>query len=301
MTDRFPSAEVMVRDPEIMQQALDAYIQHKAGPFVGAPTITGFASLEKIEPDFKEAKAHIRSLIAEYAKENPKSDPAGRNQLLAQQLLDNKEAVCQLVALPTGFNVQNADDASKIFPLGEDGMWLTIGCCSTRSLSRGSIHVASSDPTAYPTIDPCYFEHPLDIDMAARGFLHAMSLLELEPIRSAVRREEDGTPVIAKCTEGKFPKTLEQAKEFVQGNTVTEYHPIGTCAMLPREKGGVVDEKLLVYGTTNVRVVDASIFPTHVQGNIVSLVYAVAEKGADLIKEDDGVKSNGQNGVNGHS
>jgi choline dehydrogenase-like flavoprotein len=54
--------------------------------------------------------------------------------------------------------------------------------------------------------------------------------------------------------------------------------------MLPREKGGVVDSQCKVYGTTNVRVVDASIYPTHVQGNIVSLTYAVAEKAADIIK-----------------
>jgi choline dehydrogenase-like flavoprotein len=54
--------------------------------------------------------------------------------------------------------------------------------------------------------------------------------------------------------------------------------------MLPRAEGGVVDSDLRVYGTKNLRVVDASIFPLHVQGNIMSLVYAVAERGADLIK-----------------
>ena len=79
------------------------------------------------------------------------------------------------------------------------------------------------------------------------------------------------------------PNDLDEAVEFARNNTVTEYHPIGTCAMLPKEKGGVVDQELRVYGTSNVRVCDASIFPLHVQGNIVSLVYAVAEKGADLI------------------
>lgn len=82
----------------------------------------------------------------------------------------------------------------------------------------------------------------------------------------------------------RVPKNLEEAKQHARENTVTEYHPVGTCAMLPQEKGGVVDAELKVYGTSNVRVVDTSVFPTHVQENIVSLVYAVAEKGADLIK-----------------
>jgi choline dehydrogenase-like flavoprotein len=54
--------------------------------------------------------------------------------------------------------------------------------------------------------------------------------------------------------------------------------------MLPKEKGGVVDEKLVVYGTRNLRLVDASIFPLIPRGNIISTVYAVAEKAADIIK-----------------
>lgn len=66
---------------------------------------------------------------------------------------------------------------------------------------------------------------------------------------------------------------------------MTEYHHVGTCAMLPRDEGGVVDKELRVHGTENLRVVDVSIFPLHVQGNIMSTVYAVAERAADLIKD----------------
>lgn len=292
--DEIPSAEALVRNPEIMQQALNAYIQHKSGPLVGAPTTTGFASLQKIQPDFTDAQNHIQSSVAEYQKKNPKADPAGRDHLLARQLLDPKEAVCQIVALPTGANFDKTENPSKLFPSEEDGMWVTLGVCSTRSFSRGNVHINSSNATVYPTIDPAYFKHPLDVDLMARSLLHTLSFTEIEPLKSVLRRDSDGSPVIAKATVGgKLPKTLEEAKKFVHGNTVTEYHPVGTCAMLPREKGGVVDDQLRVYGTSNLRVVDASIFPLHVQGNIVSLVYAVAEKGADLIK-----KSLSVNGAN---
>ncbi|KAL4934296.1 uncharacterized protein BDV17DRAFT_4563 [Aspergillus undulatus] len=54
--------------------------------------------------------------------------------------------------------------------------------------------------------------------------------------------------------------------------------------MLPRELGGVVDSNLIVYGTQNVRV-DASVFPAQISGHLTSLVYAVAERAADLIKQ----------------
>lgn len=268
-----------------MQQALEAYIHHKAGPFVGAPTTTGFSSLEKIQPDFPNAEAHIHALITEYAKQNPNADPGGRDPLLARQLLDPKEAVCQIVILPIGANVEvGSFTPSKLFPSEEEGMWCTLGTCSTRSLSRGSIHINSADATVHPSIDPAYLEHPLDVDMMARAMLHVLTFTEVEPFASVLRRDANGAPVIAKSSGGVLPKTFEEAKDFVHANTVTEYHPIGTCAMLPKEKGGVVDTHLRVYGTSNVRVVDASIFPTHVQGNVVSLVYAIAEKGADLIR-----------------
>lgn len=70
-------------------------------------------------------------------------------------------------------------------------------------------------------------------------------------------------------------------QEFVRENCSGEYHAMGTCAM-----SQVVDERLRVKGVKGLRVVDASIFPNNISGNILASVYAVAEKGAELIKED---------------
>ena len=55
------------------------------------------------------------------------------------------------------------------------------------------------------------------------------------------------------------------------------------CAM-----GEFVDHRLKVKGVEGLCVVDASVFPGHVSGNIMATTYAVVEKGADIIKEDDG-------------
>lgn len=66
---------------------------------------------------------------------------------------------------------------------------------------------------------------------------------------------------------------------------MTTHHSCGTAAMLPREKGGVVNQDLVVYGTRNLRVVDASMFPVIPQANPMSTVYAVAERAAHLIKD----------------
>ena len=64
----------------------------------------------------------------------------------------------------------------------------------------------------------------------------------------------------------------------------TEYHYSGTAAMLPLELGGVVDSELRVYGTSNLRIVDISIFSVIPGAHLQAVVYAVAEKAADIIK-----------------
>lgn len=58
-----------------------------------------------------------------------------------------------------------------------------------------------------------------------------------------------------------FLTDLDSAKKHLLNTATTTYHSSETAAMLPREKGAVIDDKLRVYGTTNLRVCDASIFP----------------------------------------
>lgn len=54
--------------------------------------------------------------------------------------------------------------------------------------------------------------------------------------------------------------------------------------MMKKEFGGVLDENMIVYGSSNLRVVDASAIPFEVNGHPTSLIYAMAEKASDLIK-----------------
>jgi choline dehydrogenase-like flavoprotein len=69
--------------------------------------------------------------------------------------------------------------------------------------------------------------------------------------------------------------------EAVRSLTFGTYHPVGSLAM-----GDTVDAKLRVKGVKGLRVVDASVFPNNISGNTCSSVYAIAEKAADMIKED---------------
>lgn len=64
----------------------------------------------------------------------------------------------------------------------------------------------------------------------------------------------------------------------------SNFHPISTAAIMPKEIGGVVDTSLKVYGTSNVRIVDGSVLPFQVCGRLQATIYAVAERAADIIK-----------------
>ena len=74
-------------------------------------------------------------------------------------------------------------------------------------------------------------------------------------------------------------QTPEQWAQFVRASGDTIFHPGGTCAM-----GAVVDQDLSVHGVRGLRVVDASVMPLPISGNIHAAVLAVAEKGAALIR-----------------
>ncbi|THZ81540.1 hypothetical protein D6C84_06535 [Aureobasidium pullulans] len=72
--------------------------------------------------------------------------------------------------------------------------------------------------------------------------------------------------------------TDQEILQFIKANIQTEFHPSGTCAMLPLDLGGVVDPQLLVYGTQNLRIVDASIMPVIPASHLQAVVYGVSEK-----------------------
>lgn len=133
--------------------------------------------------------------------------------------------------------------------------------------------------------------HPLDIDVLARHVRLVESVLAADTTTSALATHLSQSPG-AKRSPGLPPgsaafageKGLERARAFVRDTAVGAFHWISSCAMLPRDKGGVVDGQLRVYGARGLRVVDASIFPLITRANTMATVYAVAERAAEIIK-----------------
>uniref|UniRef100_A0A1A9WC62 Glucose-methanol-choline oxidoreductase N-terminal domain-containing protein n=1 Tax=Glossina brevipalpis TaxID=37001 RepID=A0A1A9WC62_9MUSC len=155
-----------------------------------------------------------------------------------------------------------------------------------RPKSRGRIMLKSTDPFKYPLIYANYFSHPYDVDISVRGLLKAISLIERPGFKRINVKLWDR--LIPTCSQ--FPyKSREYWECYVKHFTFTIYHYSGTAKMGPRtDRSAVVDPRLRVYGIRNLRVADASIMPEIISGHPNGPVFMIAEKAADIIKQDHG-------------
>jgi choline dehydrogenase-like flavoprotein len=106
-------------------------------------------------------------------------------------------------------------------------------------------------------------------------------------LRVAVRLAGEMRAVGYPLDDVHVPGTLDDAAldAFIDARVDTMYHYSSTCRMArpDDEKPGVVDDQLLVRGCSNLRIADASIFPSVPATHPQALIYAVAEKCADMI------------------
>jgi len=138
-------------------------------------------------------------------------------------------------------------------------------------LSRGTIHINSTDPLAHPVIDPNYLSFDYDL-ISLRSFANiSLHVSQRQPIANLLVEQE-------------FPPPRADLENFVTSSFIPGGHLAGTAPMASRDLGGVVDSNLKVYGTSNLRIVDASIMPLIVGAHLQATVYAVAEKAADIIR-----------------
>ena len=135
-------------------------------------------------------------------------------------------------------------------------------------LSRGTCHITSADPFQPPAIDPRWLSNPVDRQVLVEALRFNELILESPPMQ-----ELQVAQFVPPAHAGE--SALDQV---INGGLRTEFHPSGTLAMLPLEQGGVVDPSLRVYGTQNLRVVDASIYPMIPAAHLQAVVYGVAEK-----------------------
>jgi choline dehydrogenase-like flavoprotein len=134
--------------------------------------------------------------------------------------------------------------------------------------SRGSVLLASDDPTTKPNIRHNYYSDDADLETAVAGLRIGMEIARQEAL--SLYTEAMHRP----------PASDSDAdlRTYAKQYTHSLFHPSGTCAM-----GHVVDSELRVIGVDGLRVVDTSVLPVVGRGNLNAPVIAVAERAADLI------------------
>jgi choline dehydrogenase len=154
----------------------------------------------------------------------------------------------------------------------------TFSVCQLRPASRGHVRLKSPDPLAAPAMQPNYLSAELDRRCAVAGLRFARRLAGSPALRPWLVEE---------YRPGAGVDSDDDLLAFARQYGATIFHPAGTCKMGPAgDAGAVVDARLRVHGLAGLRVVDCSIMPTLVSGNTAAPVLMVAEKAADLIRED---------------
>jgi choline dehydrogenase-like flavoprotein len=151
------------------------------------------------------------------------------------------------------------------------GVW--VSPCLLTPHSRGSVRLASNDPSAKPIIRNEFYSAGDDMERMIAGLRLTLDICGQAALR----------PYCAEPFNTPDGDSDEAMREHVARTTFAVYHPVGTCRM-GEDADAVVDAELRVNGVEGLRVVDASIMPLVPRGNTNAPTIAIAERAADLIR-----------------
>lgn len=261
----------LLTDEKLAAVAWERYSQDKAGPLTILPCSLCYVPLNHFVPE--ETLAQLS------AKADKLTAFDADKKAILKQRLNGESKLGQIEYI---FDLGNWNP----FFQGQDGKrYGTMLQILQYPFSVGSIHIPPSSTSGkdHPSIDPRYYggaHGALDLDVMKEAAQFLDRIVHTEPLAGIIRAP--ASPSLATLRDD------QRLEEWISDNTITDWHPVGTCAMGGRAgiRGGVVDDRLRVYGVRGLRVVDASVMPLQISAHIQATVYAIAEKGAHMILED---------------
>ncbi len=142
----------------------------------------------------------------------------------------------------------------------------------------GEVTLRSADPRDTPQVNFHYFDegtqdHGEDLDSVVDGIRFVRRL--------TAKLKQQGL-IAEETLPGEHLQSDEELRDYAR-YYAWGHHASCSCAIGPREQNGVLDSSFRVHGTEGLRVVDASVFPRIPGFFIVSAVYMIGEKAADVI------------------
>lgn len=168
-----------------------------------------------------------------------------------------------------------AADMQLFYSIGEveDDNDFAMSLCLMRPKSRGFVRLKSADSHTYPAIQPNYLQQSEDLRVYLDSIRIVRRLVGTAAFDGFVKRE---------LAPGVEAQSDEEMTTWIRSALRTTWHYCGTCKM-GNDPLAVVNDRLQVHGVDRLRVVDASIMPEIVTGNINAAVVMSAEKAADMI------------------
>jgi choline dehydrogenase len=152
------------------------------------------------------------------------------------------------------------------------GFSVSISTCRPRSAGSIAIEAAAADMA--PAIHLNLVNDSQDMADMLAGARFLRRLAATEPLNRVIAEE---------FKPGAAVQSDDEMIADIRARSYSIFHLCGTCRMGDDPRTSVVDHRLKVHGLDNVRVIDASVFPNVISGNINAPAMMVGWKGADLI------------------
>lgn len=290
--DGLETLDALIRqEPEAIGKAMEEYATNRTGMLSSVGVYT-YAYLSLIDCLPGKDQELLKKLLRENRPSHDNNSGHARDpdQVRAQAYYDIAEKTLLNPKVPSGAYLTAL--AQQVIPVKPNstspkgpvpGNFVSFGSMLSQPLSRGSVHIQSNDISTSPLIDPNYLSNPVDVEGLARHMQYIETIAASPAFAKILKQPLKRRDPASHLTD------LDKAKEYIQTSAISMWHLGGSCAMLPRDKGGVVDTQLRVYGVEKLRVVDSSAIPLISTANLQSTVYAFAERAADLIKASHGL------------
>ncbi|RYP01428.1 hypothetical protein DL764_006221 [Monosporascus ibericus] len=271
--------DLVRQDPDALRQAMQEYAANQSG-LLTSVGVTTYAYMPIIP---EQGQKRVKDLLRENKPLPGRRQGQAYYEVAEKALLDPKEPSGAYLTV-AGQAILPVDPKSNSPQGPVPGKYITIGAMLSQPLSRGCVHISSANIADNPIIDPNYLSNPVDLEVLAYHMLYLETIATSPPFRNLLKHPINRRDPASHLTN------VESAKRYIRTSAISMWHMAGTCAMLPRERGGVVNTALKVYGVDGLRVVDSSAIPLVSTANLQATVYAFAERAADLIKREYGLK-----------